>query len=69
MNNESRRFEPCTQGNHEDCAHAYFGRQTDEMGSYEVRIVCSCACHRQAPLFAPATRQAALFERGKIARR
>ncbi len=59
---ETRRFHPCAQGQHQDCTGAYFARQTDDLGSYEVRVVCPCACHRQATLFAPVeSRQRGLF--------
>lgn len=63
---ETRRFRPCANGQHQDCTVAYFARQADELGgSYEMRVVCPCACHRQATLFTVAeSRQGGLFDRG-----
>lgn len=62
MESETRRFLPCVRGQHTDCTRAYFGRESDGMGSYEVRIVCSCTCHRQTTLFAaPPAKQSGLF--------
>lgn len=62
MDHEMRRFRSCVQGNHQDYARAYFGREADELGSYELRIVCSCVCHRQEAFWQPQRAQTGLFD-------
>ena len=56
------RFAGCAEGVHGACVVAGYRTISDNMGSYEVRVRCACACHVQAEMFGRiASKQRDLF--------